>query len=733
MRGGAIFLLAIGQLLPHSSAPSPLVYAREDSPNRSEQNATASTSEIDQMVHEYMTHVETLVELLHSDKHTQKSTDIITKGREAFNKALAAFPDETVVHAHALFAKICVKVGLYDEATNLFDEAIRRARLSLEVEQIDPSTRAETEGLVSQLYLERNRSHNQFIESKVLQWHTANDQIYKGGIPPETSPWHPLSYVELQLGIFPLPNPQTLFEKATLITLTLDSPDEEIQEMKSGDEKALNATARAWEAYESYQKSQSLAFGAYTHGKKRHLAGGQPCRDGGYGLVVGGTAWSKSAWKSNPFSYDKTKDAGQSDDLYMGIITFQNVLISGRDAVISGYGNNCNVFARHAYVNLPNNIPLVTAWETPIFDTTIEDNPMWTTYIPEGDTSAFGGSVGKDNNGNDALLISDPRSNNAVFDSVILLSGYASENYFHFITEVLPSLVVMRNRIKDIINQERTEANDVVVVPNLQYEFVEGFLRLLLPEAFDDEGKLSPHIVQWGPWKKPGMENGGANYFTSTHPIAYTKRLATVMWDQPKKAPSPLSGPAHCLTPKPLIRAIQRVVFKSVDSPASHLPKRIVYCSRSSSATRKLAEEDELMSRLRQIASKEGAELIVFEKQATTDATAPSPLAAVKDAIQLFQSATVVVGVHGASLANIAFSRKGTTVIEIGFGIPQAGHYLHLAESLELKYVGIRLKQNSRSFGAIEVSLPEGGVDEIANAVVEGLERAERRDGGDEL
>jgi capsular polysaccharide biosynthesis protein len=154
----------------------------------------------------------------------------------------------------------------------------------------------------------------------------------------------------------------------------------------------------------------------------------------------------------------------------------------------------------------------------------------------------------------------------------------------------------------------------------------------------------------------------------------------------------------------------------------------IVYCSRSSSSTRKLAEEDELVSRLRQIASKEGAELVVFEKQAVTDATATSPLADVKDTIRLFRSATVVVGVHGASLANIAFSRKGTTVIEIGFGIPQAGHYLHLAESLELNYVGIRLKKNSRSFGATEVSLPEAGVDNIANAVVEGLLRNKRRD-----
>lgn len=224
------------------------------------------------MVKEYMTHLETLVQLLHVDKRTQKSADIFAKGKEAFDNALTAFPDETVSHAHALFAKICVKVGVYDEATRLFDEAIRRASLPLEAKHSDPSTLAETQDLVNQLRLERSRSHNQFIESKVLHWHAANNQGYNGGIPPETSPWHPLSYVELQLGVFPLPHPQTLFEKATLITLTLDSPVEEIQEHKPGDVKAMNATARAWEAYKSYQESQSMAFMAYSHGKEQYLA-----------------------------------------------------------------------------------------------------------------------------------------------------------------------------------------------------------------------------------------------------------------------------------------------------------------------------------------------------------------------------------------------------------------------------------------------------------------------------
>lgn len=88
---------------------------------------------------------------------------------------------------------------------------------------------------------------------------------------------------------------------------------------------------------------------------------------------------------------------------------------------------------------------------------------------------------------------------------------------------------------------------------------------------------------------------------------------------------------------------------------------------------------------------------------------------------------------HGASLANIAFCQKGTTVVEMGFNIPQAGHYLHLANSLELNYVGIRLQKNSRSFGATEVSVGEFGVDEVANAVIEGLKQEDGIGGDTEL
>lgn len=772
----ALFVAIFGHLTPlHFLIPNAFVYAKDIIAVTSENIAVDKTIIFtkEDPVDIYMKHLETLVQLLNSDLQSITSEELISKGREAYTEALKALPDETVPHVPSLFAKLCVKVGIYDEAIELFDEAIRRTSLSLDRNH-DVSVRIETEELIDQLQLERRRTHNKFIEHKVLMWDAANKQGYNGGIPPETSPFVPLEYVELQLSVFPLPHPQTLFEKATLITLTLDSPEDEIKEkeMKSDNNNALNATARAWDAYEIYQKSQTIAYDAYLLGKKRSLAGGLPCEDliGGE-LLVGGTAWSQHAlkhgnMKSSPFAYDKTK-AVQNNDLYMGIVTLENVIISGRDAVISGYQQFCSVFVRHPYVNLPNNIPMVTSWELPISEIKVEDKrKLLETYIPEGDTNAYGGVmskklrqandallitdprlggvIGKDGKGNDVMFIPNSRANNTWFDSAILLTGYASTNYFHFITEVLPSLVVMRNRIKDITKDDRKKTKDGVIIPNLHHDFVEGFMRLLLPEVFNNNGELLPHIVEWGPGEKPKGKH--TSIFTSTHPIAYAQRLVTVIWDQPEEAPPPLSGPAHCLTPAPLLRAMQRVVLKSVDDMAptprsiswplpvvTAFSKRIVYCSRSLSATRRLAEEDELISKLRQIADKEDAELVIFQKEAATDsAKDSSPLSSVTDAIKLFRSATVVVGVHGASLANIAFCQN-CSVVEMGFNIPQAGHYLHLANSLELNYVGIRLQKDSRSFGATEVSVGEGGVDEVANAVIEGLKQEDGIGGDTEL
>ena len=159
----ALLVATFGNLIPlHSLIPNAFVYAIDSIA------ATKLVREQDP-VDIYMKHLETLVQLLDSDLQLITSEELITKGREAYTKALKALPDETIPHVPSLFAKLCVKVGIYDEAIQLFDEAIRRTSLSLDRNH-DVSVRIETEELIDQLQLERRRAHNKFIEHKVLMW-----------------------------------------------------------------------------------------------------------------------------------------------------------------------------------------------------------------------------------------------------------------------------------------------------------------------------------------------------------------------------------------------------------------------------------------------------------------------------------------------------------------------------------------------------------------------------------
>lgn len=57
------------------------------------------------------------------------------------------------------------------------------------------------------------------------------------------------------------------------------------------------------------------------------------------------------------------------------------------------------------------------------------------------------------------------------------------------------------------------------------------------------------------------------------------------------------------------------------------------------------------------------------------------------DQIQLFHSAEVVVGPHGAGLSWITFCERGTLVLELCPNSPGKNHYKHISESLNFYYI----------------------------------------------
>lgn len=60
--------------------------------------------------------------------------------------------------------------------------------------------------------------------------------------------------------------------------------------------------------------------------------------------------------------------------------------------------------------------------------------------------------------------------------------------------------------------------------------------------------------------------------------------------------------------------------------------------------------------------------------------------------LQLFASTSILVGIHGAGLANLIFMRPGTTsaVIEILHGVGKTDHYQSLAVPLGMVYRSVK-------------------------------------------
>ena len=63
--------------------------------------------------------------------------------------------------------------------------------------------------------------------------------------------------------------------------------------------------------------------------------------------------------------------------------------------------------------------------------------------------------------------------------------------------------------------------------------------------------------------------------------------------------------------------------------------------------------------------------------------------------MDLFGSAALVVGVHGAGLANALFCVEGAALLELSLPEPEFGEYAHLAGALGLHYASVPLPHSN--------------------------------------
>jgi len=109
--------------------------------------------------------------------------------------------------------------------------------------------------------------------------------------------------------------------------------------------------------------------------------------------------------------------------------------------------------------------------------------------------------------------------------------------------------------------------------------------------------------------------------------------------------------------------------FMKVGASVSH-PFRLLYVSRDKAKRRKIKNEDEVFELLK---------LKGFEKVNLEELK-------LMDQVKLFQEARIVLGCHGAGLANIMFMQKNQTVIELKSDNNNYWCYFSLARVFGLKY-----------------------------------------------
>jgi capsular polysaccharide biosynthesis protein len=195
-----------------------------------------------------------------------------------------------------------------------------------------------------------------------------------------------------------------------------------------------------------------------------------------------------------------------------------------------------------------------------------------------------------------------------------------ANNYFHWMTELLPRIAAMHQHHPDF---------PVLIPANyLNYPFIVESLQQLNIDfkPFDVKHTLKVNTLKAVEVPHVGRFNEGLMYFF-------------------------------------------RDKFMKGFAPVSH-PFRLVYISRSRAKRRRISNEDEVFALLK---------LKGFQKVNLEELK-------LMDQVKLFQEARIVVGCHGAGLANIMFMQKNQTVIELKSNNNNYWCYFSLARVFGLKY-----------------------------------------------
>jgi len=232
-------------------------------------------------------------------------------------------------------------------------------------------------------------------------------------------------------------------------------------------------------------------------------------------------------------------------------------------------------------------------------------------------------------------------------DNVGLVAQMSGQTWYHLLTECLPRLLLL--------------------------------LPLLPPGA----SLIVPPAV-------PSLRNALTLLANWTGPLLHTSarvrykasKLTTVDW---RATYAPAHGPStDFCAPRAALQLLRTTAWGAVGLQSAVLgndqtrwPPRMIYVSRADAKTRDVNNEKDLLHHLNVTAKQCGVALEIFRGSEKS----------LQDTIRLFSNIRLVIGPHGSGLANIAFCRPNTPVIEIGLPNTQdLIFYAHLSAALELDY-----------------------------------------------
>lgn len=338
-------------------------------------------------------------------------------------------------------------------------------------------------------------------------------------------------------------------------------------------------------------------------------------------------------------------------------VTLQRVTLSGNDAVISD--GRCRVYTPYLGVQIPlhRNLP-------PPASSCATASAFTTASVPPG-------------------LPPTPR-----LPAAILAVQLFSVGYYHFLLDVLPRI---------LLAAAAEPAAPILVAADggRLHGFMEGIFSLLGLRHRVVTYNVVPVAHQRSTPGGHGGGGGGAGVDMAAVAARFVvDKLTLVDW---RRRPSDPREDTQHLPPARALRLV-RDTLAPAQHPGREATPTLLYIQRARAATRRLRHEAAALAML------EGSLPLGWRLRVFTDNNT-LPLGHLPDDIAMFAGASVVVGVHGAGLANAVFCKPGSAVVEMSLAQPHSQYYSHLASALQLGYWQAPAVAAHQAYGAPEVEV----------------------------